>query len=232
MENYFNFIRRHCSAKLQSRVADLQSSLRLDTRKNAGKFVTPALPLLKTRITEYGATDPPEIDLSWGDRKAKSLSPKGNLYDGLLIALEKLASNAVKPTSTWNYLNLSMLCSVLGESTYVRSLNRHPELLDLIENIQKMGQYFRGARFLYDRIMDPKYRPRFRNITIELVDSPDRLPTKPGQPDWYTLLGQAEQLRTGSPMSVTRNRFQGEFGGVSNYGKRIQEYTAHATWRM
>ena len=225
IRHYFDLIRRHCGGKLKSRISALQSELTKHTGR-IGKFVIPSLPLLKERITNYGASDPPKFHMSWGDAKAASLSPKGNLYDGLLLALAKVERSAVDPTSTVNYVNLSRQCSVVGESTYVRSLNQHPELYDLIENIKKVGQYYRGARYLFDRIIDPKYQSRFKNITVHMVDSPDRIKHRPPETDWYALLSRIEQNRTGSAITISKGRFQAEYGGIVNYEKK-QEYTPH-----
>jgi len=102
---YFDLIRRFCAGKLRSRIADLRSELKKITGQN-GKFVIAPFPLLKERINNYRASDPPLMNITWGDAKAMSMAPTGNLYDGLLTALEKIESGVVNPTSTINYINL------------------------------------------------------------------------------------------------------------------------------
>jgi len=222
---YFDLIRRFCAGKLRSRIGDLRSELTKNTRQT-GKFVIAPFPLLKERINNYRASDPPPMNMTWGDSKAMSMAPTGNLYHGLLTTLEKVESGAVNPTSTINYINLSIHCAIVGESTYVRSLNHHPELYDLIENLKKVGQYFRGARYLFDRITDTKYRQRFWKIKVHVIGSPLRTKHKPDEKDWYELLSQIEQQRTRSAITVSKGRFQAEYGGITNYEKK-QEYSTH-----
>jgi hypothetical protein len=227
VNQYFECIRQFALPKLIAREKSLRHLMTSHYKDHSTEFNIAPLSLLKDAITAYSQV--PLLCVTWGDRKVASLSSIGDVYDGLKIAISKIEP-LLSPITNVDHINLAYLCSAVSETSLVRRLNDRRELYDLIEAMKKVGQYYRGTRFLYERIVDDKYRARFCNIAVEYVEYEIKEKRRP-QISWYDLLKKIYKETTGNDLPLNANRFQGIYGGIIHYGKS-QEYVGHCETKL
>jgi hypothetical protein len=176
-----------------------------------------------------------KIPTSTAEREAATLSPTGDMYDGLALCLDSVlleitAVNLADMTPD-ALSSLAAHAYIVGYSRVNLNISETcPNLVPIMRACQKLGDYFRCAARLWGSITESKKsRHRFAKFDVVQV-SPPAPDKKEVDPNYWQVLECVWWRRKGTFMPMTRGHFLAKYQrSINKYGQwPVQEFVPPA----
>jgi hypothetical protein len=225
-DSYFEFIFHACHAKIMKRFINLKSTMNYKADNTVNS------PTAMKELTDFLyafqlQSSVPAKGLA--DLEALKATSETNLATALLRIAESVIIEASSSPTEHTIQSLSAHCWILGRSKFLELATGYGQVFgNLISNLGKMGEYFRGTRRLHDTMKHPGMLLKFQLLQLIPVDPPaTRSVTL--EANWYHVLEVIYYKWTGRLPDVARKRVLGRYGpAIRAYNNFSKSFIRHA----